>query len=113
MGTGTLNYTNTNGANASIGSTPNGGTINFINPAQLTVSPLIAGSEVKIFDASTNDFVNGTESSGTSFVATISSSTVNVVIHKEDYEYIRNANIDMTSGDVFLPVAQVFDRNYF
>lgn len=113
MGTGTLNYINTNGANASIGSTPNGGTINFINPAQLTVSPLIAGSEVKIFDASTNDLVNGTESSGTSFVATISSSTVNVVIHKEDYEYIRNANIDMTSGDVFLPVSQVFDRNYF
>ncbi|MEL7219656.1 MAG: hypothetical protein AAGK01_14670, partial [Pseudomonadota bacterium] len=36
MGSGVLNYTNTNGSNASIGSAPNGGTINFINPAILT-----------------------------------------------------------------------------
>ena len=49
-GTGILNWTNTNGANASIGSTTAGGTINFINPATLTIAGLISGSEVRIYD---------------------------------------------------------------
>lgn len=52
-GTGTLNWTNTNGANASIGSTPGGGTINFINPATLTINGCINGSEVRIYDNET------------------------------------------------------------
>jgi len=39
-------------------------------------------------------------------------STVDVVIHKENYVYIRVDGIDMTQGDVALPVNQQFDRNY-
>lgn len=38
MGTGTLTWRNTNGSNASIGSTPNGGTIVFVQPQTLTVT---------------------------------------------------------------------------
>jgi len=38
MGTGTLTWRNTNGSNASIGSTPNGGTIVFVAPQTLTVN---------------------------------------------------------------------------
>jgi hypothetical protein len=112
MGTGTLNWTNTNGSNASIGSTPNGGTINFINPAVLTISPLIADSEVRIYDAGTTTEIAGIESSGTSFASSISVNTVDVVIHKETYEYIRIEGVDMTQGNVSLPINQVFDRNY-
>ena len=112
MGTGTLNWTNTNGANSSIGSTPNGGTINFINPAVLTASPLIAGSEVRFYEGGTTTEIAGVESSGTSFNSSISVNTVDVVVHKEDYEYIRVEGVDMTSGDVNLPIRQIFDRNY-
>jgi hypothetical protein len=112
MGTGTLNWTNTNGSNASIGSTPNGGTINFINPATLTLSPLITDSEVRIYEAGTTTEIAGIESSGTSFSTSIGTNSVDVIIHKEDYEYIRLLGIDTSSGDVSVPVAQQFDRNY-
>ena len=60
MGTGILNWTNTNGSNASIGSTPNGGTINFINPATLTVNGLIVGGEFRIYE-NVSDELDGIE----------------------------------------------------
>ena len=112
LGTGTLTYINTNGSNASIGSTPNGGTINFINPAVLTIAPLIAGSEVRVYESGTINEINGIETSGTSFSTAVQVSSVDAVIIKIDYEYIRVNNIDMTGGDVSLPVSQQFDRNY-
>lgn len=112
MGAGTLNYTNQNGSNASLGSTPNGGTINFINPAVLTVSPLIAGSEVRYCIAGTQTELAGIETSGTSFSSTVSASSVDVIVHKEDYLNIRVKAVDMTGGDVSVPIQQVFDRQY-
>ncbi len=112
MGTGTLNYTNSNGSNASIGATPNGATINFINPALLTVSPLIPGSEVRFCEAGTQNEVGGIEASGVSFSSSVNVSSVDVIVHKEDYENIRVKAVDMTSGDVTVPVSQVFDRQY-
>ncbi len=112
MGTGTLNYTNTNGANASIGSTPNGGTINFVNPAVLTVTPLIAGSEVRFYEAGSTSELAGVESSGTSFASSVSSSSVDVVVHNVGYLNIRVNGVDMSSGDVTVPISQVFDRQY-
>lgn len=111
-GTGTLDWTNTNGSNASIGSVTGGGTINFINPATITVSPLIAGSEVRIYDAGTANEVAGIETSGVSFSSSISVNTVDVVVHSVNYVNIKVKNIDMTSGDVSLPISQVFDRTY-
>ncbi len=111
-GTGTLTWINTNGANASIGSTPNGGTINFITPSVLTVAPLIANTEVRVYESGTTTEVAGVESSGTSFQNSISVNSVDVVVHKEDYVYIRVNNVDMTGGDVSLPIEQIFDRNY-
>lgn len=112
MGTGTLNWTNTNGADASIGSTPNGGTINFINPAVLTVSPLIADSEVRFYEAGTTTEIAGVESSGTSFASSVSVNSVDIVVHKENYEYVRVTGVDTSGGDVSVPIDQVFDRNY-
>lgn len=112
MGTGELSWTNSNGSDTSIGSSPNSGTINFINPVTLITSPLVAGSEVRVYESGTANEVGGTESSGTSFNTSISVSTVDVVIIKNDYEYIRVNNLDMSSGDVSLPVSQQFDRNY-
>jgi hypothetical protein len=112
MGSGTLTYVNTNGSDASIVSTPNGGTVTIVNPAVLTISPLVINTEVRVYDAGTMTELGGIEDSGTSFSVSIQSSTVDVVVHNIDYEYIRVDSIDMTSGDVDLPITQIFDRNY-
>ena len=112
MGTGTLTYVNTNGSDASIFSTPNGGTVTIVNPAVLTVSPLVPDTEVRVYDAETLTELGSIENSGTSFSLSIQSPSINVVIHNVAYKYIRVNSIDMTSGDVDLPVNQIYDRNY-
>jgi hypothetical protein len=112
MGAGTLTYINTNGSDASIISTPNGGTINLITPATLTAAPLIPNTEVRIYESGTITELAGIESSGASFSASIQAPFVDIVIHKQDYVYIRVDGIDMTQGNVALPVNQQFDRNY-
>lgn len=111
-GTDTLNYINANGSNASIGSTPNGGTINFITPSTITVSPLIPGTEVRIYESGTETELGGVENSTTSFSLLVQTPNVDVVIHNEEYVYVRVDNLDMTSGDLALPVSQQFDRGY-
>lgn len=111
-GVQTLNWTNTNGSNASIGSSIGGGTLNLLNPATLTVAPLITSSEVRVYDAGTTTEVAGIESSGELFAASISVNSVDVVVHKEDYEYVRVEGVDTSAGDVTVPINQVFDRNY-
>ena len=50
MGTDTLTWVNENGSNGSIGSTPNGGTINFVESVNLTIT---------CRDASTNAVIEG------------------------------------------------------
>lgn len=52
MGTGTLTWRNQNGADASIGSTPNGGTIAFVTEVTVTI---------KVLDASNFTPVNGAQ----------------------------------------------------
>ena len=111
-GTATLTYINSNGSNASIGSTPNGGTINFVTPRTLTVAPLIAGTEVRVYQSGTSTELGGVENSTTNFSLLVQAPTVDVVIHNEEYVYIRVDNLDMSSGDVALPVSQQFDRGY-
>lgn len=112
MGTDTLTITNNNGSDASIASTPNGGSVSFVNPAQLTVSPLVSGSEVRIYEAGTTSEIDGVEGSGTSFQSVITVSSVDVIIHALGYIWIKESSIDMTDGDVLLPVEQVVDRQY-
>jgi len=72
MGTGTLTVINTNGSNASIGSTPNGGTIIFVTEVNITVtckdatdSSNIENARVRILDGSSNIIISGlTNASG-------------------------------------------------
>lgn len=112
MGTGTLTWTNTNGSNASIGSTPIGGSINFVTPAVLTVAPLVVGSEVRFYESGTPTELAGIETSGASFSSTVNAASVDVVVHKEDYQHIRVRAVDMSGGDVSVPIAQIFDAQY-
>ena len=108
----TLTIINANGSDASIVSTPNGGTVNLITPANLNVSPLQPNSEVRVFLAGTTTELDGIENSGTSFTTSLQVNAVDVMIHALGFENIKVKNIDMTQGDVELPVDQVIDRQY-
>ena len=110
-GTGTLTWINTNGSNASIGSAPNG-TINLVNPATLTVTDLVAGSEIRFFEAGTTNEIAGIESSGTSFGTSTQVSAVDIRIMKQGYQYKVVRNIDMTQGNVSVVAGQVVDRQF-
>lgn len=111
-GTGTLNWTNTNGSNASIGSTPNGGTINFLNPAQLTLTGLQNPTEVRVYDAGTTTEVAGQENvTGGTFSQSISVSHVDIRIISVTYRNTLFENVSMAT-DVSIAVQQFFDRNY-
>jgi hypothetical protein len=112
MGTGVLTYVNNNGSNASIISTPNGGTINVVNPATLNVSPLVVGSEVRVYEAGTTNELAGIETSSTSFSTSIQASSVDVVVLSIGFLNIKVKGIDMTQGDVELPINQRVDRQY-
>ncbi len=59
MGTGTLSWTNTNGSNASIGSTPNGGSIDFIESVPITVSAIDASDSSPIMGANVQLVTDG------------------------------------------------------
>ena len=78
----------------------------------LTFSPLIAGSEVRILETGTNTEVDGVESSGTSFAATVPSGTaIDYIIHLPGYQNIRIENQTFTSSQTIL-VNQQVDRNF-
>lgn len=78
----------------------------------LTFSPLIAGSEVRVLEAGTNTEVDGVESSGTSFAATVpSGQAIDYIIHLPGYQNIRIENQTFTSSQTIL-VNQQVDRNY-
>lgn len=112
MGTGTLTWINNNGSDASIVSTPNGGSVNVITPATLTISPLEPGSEVRIYEAGTQNELAGIENSGASFAASLQANSVDVVVHDLNFENIKVKTVDMSQGDVSLPISQFEDRQY-
>jgi hypothetical protein len=112
MGAGILTYINNNGSNASIISSPNGGTLNIVNPATLNVTPLVEGSEVRVYESGTINEISGTEASLTNFTTSIQSSTVDVVVLSVGFLNIKVKGIDMTQGDVELPINQRIDRQY-
>ncbi len=111
-GSGTCNWTNTNGSNASIGSTIGSGTLNILNPSQLTLTNLKNPTEIRVYEAGTQTEVAGQEdvTSGT-FSATISVASVDIQIISLDYKIARLESLDMSS-DVSIDVVQFLDRSY-
>jgi len=102
-GTGTLTWTNTNGSNATIGSTPNGGTIVFINPKVLTLTGLAINTEVRVFEAGTTTEIAGLEDvdSG-SFVNSISASSIDIRIIAIGKQIVEIYGQDMTSDTTII-----------
>jgi len=82
---------------------------------KLTLTGLIADSEVRIYEHGTTTEVAGVEDSTTTFEYdyTFAASTyIDIVVHKADYKYVRVDNYLLGSGDASLPIQQIFDRNY-
>jgi len=107
------------------------GTINYITsdegyqyipPVQytLTLTNLIAGSEVRVFltgsvTGSMGNELAGIESSGTTFGYSyiyMGDVYVDMVVINKDYEYIRIQNVLITNINASIPIQQRTDRNY-
>jgi hypothetical protein len=89
----------------------------FIPPAQyaFSLTGLVAGSEVRIYNSSTGDEINGTESSGTSFTHTYTyTGDINIyaVIFHLDWKDIRLTGLTLSNSDQSIPIQQQTDRVY-
>lgn len=83
------------------------------NNIEITLTDLISGSEVRVYDSGDNTEIAGTENSATTFVFTdVASNVVDIVIHSLQYEHIRIVNFTIPAGDSSIPISQKFDRNY-
>lgn len=80
-------------------------------------------SEVRIYEAGTTTELTGIEdvieTTGGSKVGTFSylysyvpATDVDIIIHHNDYKYLRLENVTLGAGDASLPIQQIFDRNY-
>ena len=103
------------------GSTPtfrngtNASTTLVINPSTLTLVGVVSGSEVRIYDTTTNEELYGVETTDgiTDPAYTYTDTGVaDVVVHNIEYEYLRINDVTLGPSDSELPIAQVFDRNY-
>ena len=113
-GTGTLNWTNSNGTNLVIDKcfATEDGIINILNPVVLTLNTLQVNTEVRVYDSSTGVEVGAVENSTTSeSFDLLGISSVDIVLVSIDYKYLKLSNVDTTSN-VSLPIQQRFDRNY-
>lgn len=107
-GSGTLNWTNNNGSNASIG-TDN---VTFLNPAQLTITGLQNPTEVRVYEAGTQNEIAGQESITTgTFTATISQSPIDIRFISLNFQISKLSNIPITS-DLSIEASQFLDRQY-
>ena len=104
-GSVTLNLTGTSVA------TNTGPNITLQSSTLFELTGLVAGSEVRVYEAGTTSELDGIESSGTTFSTTLGVSSVDLVVFNTNYLPIRLLGIS-TSLDVSLPIQQTFDRNF-
>ena len=107
-GTGTLFWTNTNGSDA----TRSSGNVTFLNPAQLTITGIQSGTEVRIYAAGTQTELAGQESVTTgTFSSTISQSPIDIRFISLDFQISKLSNVPITS-DLSIEASQFLDRQY-
>ena len=98
--------------NGSVITTNTGPNINIVAPpASLTLTGLQPDTEVRVYEAGTANEVAGVENSGTTFSASITIPSVDIVVFNVEYLPVYLDAVDTTSN-VALPIQQVFDRNY-
>lgn len=90
----------------------NGISVTFQSSSTLTLTGLINGSEIRVYQNGTTTEVAGIESTSSSTFATaVNVSAVDIVIHNLGYIHQRIVNVD-TSTDRNLPIEYQIDRQY-
>jgi hypothetical protein len=106
----------TNSSNVTTHEETAGGTTIIQSPQiTLTLTGLVANSEVRIYSHGTTTELGGVENCTSSFDYTYSyaaSTYVDIVVHKADYQYFRMENYLLSASNTSLPISQVFDRVY-
>ena len=106
----------TEGTNVSTSKTGHADSQVFIQASvTVTIVNLIAGTEVRIYNANTTTELDGVESSSTSFPFTYNYTGdyhVDIVLHSLNYKWQKLTNIELTSTAQSIPVSQIFDRDY-
>ena len=108
-GTITLNITN--------GSIPtfktDGATVNIVASVTVTLTGLVANTEVRVYDTSSGAVVDGVENSGTSFAFSYTpAEDVFIRIFHVDYKPADIEDFIIPATAASIPVQQVFDRNF-
>ena len=112
-GVGTLTWKNINGSNlvdAKIFKSKSGNVV-LINPAILTLTGLVPGSEVRIYENGTDVELGGIESSGSSFSTSVEVPSVRVVVLALAYQNLFIEGV-VTAANRSLPIQQLVDRQY-
>lgn len=93
-----------------------GASFKLVNSSDLEFTNLVNPTEVRVYDNGTIDEVAGTENVTTGTVSysidAATFPTVDVVIHSIGYVWQKIIGIDMTGGDLSIPVQQQVDRVY-
>ncbi len=117
-GGGTLTILARNGTNldASQVYTPGGGSVTIIPDSVLTLTGLVANTEVRVYDAGTTTEIDGIENTvGTTFSTSISqdlTTSVDIQVVTIDFVIQRFTAVDLSGGDVTIPVTLQSDRTY-
>jgi hypothetical protein len=85
------------------------------NPVILTLSGLVSGSEVRIYEAGTITELDGVEDSTTSFdypYTYVAETYVDIVVHHVDYVYYRIEAFLLPGTSGSIPIQQQYDRWY-
>jgi hypothetical protein len=113
-GKATINCSN--GSNPSSALDPNYGCTRIVNTVTLTLTGLIAGSEVRIYTHDTTTELSGIESvEGSTHAYSytyVAGTYVDIVVLAMGYLYYRLENFLLASTSASLPIAQQRDRQY-
>jgi len=91
-----------------------GATTTVVATLTLTLSDIVANSEVRVYTAGTTTELDGIESSSTSFGFDFENGDPNVDIRifHIDYLPVKLSNFTLPTVDASIPIQQIFDRNY-
>lgn len=103
--------------NVSGGTTPSvrsaGATVNVVASTTVTLTGLVANTEVRVYDSGTGAVIAGVENSGTSFAfGDTPGNVVDIRIFHVDYEPADILGYTIPGSAASVPVQQRFDRNY-
>ncbi len=104
------------GSNATTYINTGGGSTFIVNTKVLTLTGLIAGSEIVILEAGTTNVLVDEETGGTSYdygYNYIANTYIDIIVHSLGYEYMVILNYLLPSTNSNIPVSQRIDRNYY